>query len=640
MMKEREKQILEFIIENRRVKINDLVKQFEISKRTLYYDIQSINYFIKSAGEIKNIKHEFSFVGDYSKLHSTIKLQENKFLNVEYRKNYILYKILNGEKLTIDKLADEMILSRNTIVQTMDEIKEDLKDMQLSLVYKKKYEIVGNEYKIRELYLLLMQDDELLLRNISEEVSNFDEYCSMGLTDYSLGNLTKFAKFICKRISENNILTTYKYKSDSIKFYYYPFVKYLLPPKVNEDELSYLSAYISTLSSLNSKVDEDLISKYIDKLIQKFEAKTAITLESKEEFKINMKRHLLSAYNRIKFKFPISNPSLDEIKFKHESLYKIIKSIIENEKDFPDFIGIREEEIGFIAAYFGGYLRGERDSGARRNKVLVVCPNGLMVSKTLEIQLYKYMPTIDIAGVLSLKELAETNIYYDYIISTVKIPDKENVIVVNPLLSKLDIQLLMSKLINFNYSDTNFDLELIMQVIKKYTKIIDEKKLKDELLKIIYKFDEKEIYQPMLKELVTADRIRKVKRVDNWKEAIKLAAKPLLEDGSIETIYIDNMIESLNEHGPYIVLADRFALPHASSKKGVNKLSMSLLVVEDEVDLLGKPVNIFMVLAATDNNSHIRALASLSEMLYDTSNIDILITGNEDSILELINKQD
>ncbi len=639
-MKEREKQILEFIIENRRVKLDQLVKQFDISKRTLYYDIQSINYYIKSAGEIKNINHEFSFIGDYSKLHSTIKIQESKFLNIEYRKNYILYKILNGEKLTIDKLADEMILSRNTIVQTMDEIKKDLKDIQLALTYKRKYEIVGNEYKIRELYLLLMQDDEFLLRNISEEVSNFDEYCSMGLTDYSLGNLTRFAEFICKRINENYTLTTYKYKNDSKKFNYYPFVKYLLPPKVNEDEISYLSAYISTLSSLNSKVDEDLISNYIDKLIQKFEAKTAITLDSKEEFKINMKRHLLSAYNRIKFKFPISNPSLDEIKFKHESLYKIIKSIIENEKDFPDFIGIREEEIGFIAAYFGGYLRGERDSGARRNKVLVVCPNGLMVSKTLEIQLYKYIPTIDIAGVLSLKELSETNIYYDYIISTVEIPDKENVIVVNPLLTKLDIQLLMSKLINFNYNDLNFDLELLMQVIKKHTKIIDEKRLKDELLKIMYKFEEKEIYQPMLKELVTADRIRKVKRVDNWKEAVKLAAKPLLEDGSIETIYIDNMIESIIEHGPYIVLADRFALPHASSKNGVNKLSMSLLVVEEEVDLLGKPVNIFMVLAAIDNNSHIKALASLSEMLYDSSNIDILITGNEESILELINKQD
>ena len=178
-----------------------------------------------------------------------------------------------------------------------------------------------------------------------------------------------------------------------------------------------------------------------------------------------------------------------------------------------------------------------------------------------------------------------------------------------------------------------------MQVIKKHTKIIDEKKLKDELLKIMYKTEEKEIYQPMLKELLTADRIRKVKKVNDWREAIRLAAKPLLEDGSIEKLYIDDMIKSLNEHGPYIVLADRFALPHASSKKGVNKLSMSLLVVEEEVDLLGKPVNIFMVLAAIDNNSHIRALASLSEMLYDSSNIDAIINGDEKSILELINKQ-
>lgn len=638
-MKEREKQILEFIIENRRAKLNELVKQFDISKRTLYYDIQSINYYIKSAGKIKNINHEFSFVGDYSKLHSMINIQESKFLNVEYRKNSILFKILNGEKLTIEKLTDEMMLAKNTIVQTMDEIKEDLKNMQLTLIYKKKYEIVGNEYKIRELYLLLMQEDELLLRNISEEVLNFDEYCSMELTDYSLWNLTKFTEFICKRISENYTISTYKYKSESKKFNYYPFVKYLLPPKVSEDELSYLSAYISTLSSLNSNVDEDLISEYIDKLISKFEANTAIILGGKEEFKINMKRHLLSSYYRIKFEFPISNPSLNEIKFKHESLYKIIKSIIENEKDFPDFIGIREEEIGFIAAYFGGYLRGERDGGTRRNKVLVVCPNGLMVSKILEVQLYKYIPTVDIVGVLSLKELSETNIYYDYIISTVEIPNKENVIVVNPLLSKLDIQMLMNKLINFNYSDINFDLELIMQVIKKHTKIIDEKKLKNELLKIMYKTEEKEIYQPMLKELLTADRIRKVKKVNDWREAIRLAAKPLLEDGSIEKLYIDDMIKSLNEHGPYIVLADRFALPHASSKKGVNKLSMSLLVVEEEVDLLGKPVNIFMVLAAIDNNSHIRALASLSEMLYDSSNIDAIINGDEKSILELINKQ-
>ncbi|SHK25750.1 Transcriptional antiterminator [Clostridium cavendishii DSM 21758] len=638
-MKEREKQILEFIIENEGIELCKILEHFSISKRTLYYDIQSINYYIKSAGIIKNIKHGFFFVGDYTKLYSKINFNDNKYLNLDCRKNYILYKILNDEKVTIDMLTGEMMLAKNTIVQTMDEIKEDLKKIQLKLVYRKKYEIIGNEYKIRELFLLLMQEDESLLRNISEEVLNFDRYFSMGLTDYSLGNLSKFVKFIHKRISENFSLTTYKYKCDSIKFKYYTFVKYLLPLDANEDEKAYLTAYISTLSSLNSKVDEILIDKYVDKLIKKFEVRTTIVLESKEEFKKNIKRHLLSSYYRIKFSFPISNPSLEDIKFKYESLYKIIKSIIEDEKDFSDFIGIREEEIGFIAAYFAGYLRGARDKGIIQNKVLVVCPNGLMVSKTLEIQLYKYIPTIDIVGIMSLKELSESEIYYDYIISTIEIPDKENIIVVNPLLSKLDIQLLMSKLINFSDSNVNFDLELIMQVIKKHTKIINEKKLKDDLFKIIYKSEEKEIYQPMLKELVTAERIKKIKGVNSWEEAIKIASKPLLKDGSIEQIYVDEMIQSITKHGPYIVLADRFALPHASSKNGVNKLAMSLLVVDDEVDLLGKPVNIFMVLAAVDNNSHIRALASLSEMLYDEKNIKKLINGNESEILEIINKQ-
>ena len=127
--------------------------------------------------------------------------------------------------------------------------------------------------------------------------------------------------------------------------------------------------------------------------------------------------------------------------------------------------------------------------------------------------------------------------------------------------------------------------------------------------------------------------------VRDWKEAIKIASKPLLEDNSIEELYIENMIKSVEKYGPYIVLADRFALPHASSKEGVNKLAMSLLIVEDEVDLLGKPVNIFMVLAAVDNTTHIRALASLSEMMYEEENVKLIINGDKSSILELINKQ-
>ncbi|HBF1867843.1 TPA: transcription antiterminator [Clostridioides difficile] len=638
-MKERAKKILDFIIKNNNVTSQELQEKFNVSKRTIYYDILAINKQLGKSGNIKNVKHKFIFEGNLCDARKIISTEEDKFLDSDYRKTFILNKILLGEKISIEKLTNEMLLSKNTVVQTITDVKKYLQTMGLRLEYKGKYKIIGDEYVIRELFLIIVQENVLEINSISEEVSSFDTKGHIKLTDYSLLNLTKFVEFLNKRIRDGKTLYSYKYLNEAKKISYFSNCKELLCEEANENEQAYICTYISSLPSLNSEVKEDVVEEYVDKLIDKFEVNTAIKLESKHEFKKNILRHLHSSYNRIRFKFPIRNPMLDETKYKHESLYKIIKSIIENEEEFPVFEGIREEEIGFIAAYFGGYLRGSRDNGLRRNKVLLVCPNGLMVSKSLEIQLYKYIPTIEIVGIVSIKQLKEVNVYYDYIITTIDIQNVNNVIVVNPLLTSSDVQLLMNKLISVKENEKYFNLELIIQAIRKNGVINNEEALKADLLNIIHKIDEGEMYQPMLKELINAERVNIIKNVRDWKEAIKIASKPLLEDNSIEELYIENMIKSVEKYGPYIVLADRFALPHASSKEGVNKLAMSLLIVEDEVDLLGKPVNIFMVLAAVDNTTHIRALASLSEMMYEEENVKLIINGDKSSIIELINKQ-
>ncbi|EGT3916172.1 transcription antiterminator [Clostridioides difficile] len=638
-MKERAKKILDFIIKNNNVTSQELQEKFNVSKRTIYYDILAINEQLGKSGNIKNVKHKFIFEGNLCDARKIISTEEDKFLDSDYRKTFILNKILLGEKISIEKLTNEMLLSKNTVVQTITDVKKYLQTMGLRLEYKGKYKIIGDEYVIRELFLIIVQENVLEINSISEEVSSFDTKGHIKLTDYSLLNLTKFVEFLNKRIRDGKTLYSYKYLNEAKKISYFSNCKELLCEEANENEQAYICTYISSLPSLNSEVKEDVVEEYVDKLIDKFEVNTAIKLESKHEFKKNILRHLHSSYNRIRFKFPIRNPMLDETKYKHESLYKIIKSIIENEEEFPVFEGIREEEIGFIAAYFGGYLRGSRDNGLRRNKVLLVCPNGLMVSKSLEIQLYKYIPTIEIVGIVSIKQLKEVNVYYDYIITTIDIQNVNNVIVVNPLLTSSDVQLLMNKLISVKENEKYFNLELIIQAIRKNGVINNEEALKADLLNIIHMIDEGEMYQPMLKELINAERVNIIKNVRDWKEAIKIASKPLLEDNSIEELYIENMIKSVEKYGPYIVLADRFALPHASSKEGVNKLAMSLLIVEDEVDLLGKPVNIFMVLAAVDNTTHIRALASLSEMMYEEENVKLIINGDKSSIIELINKQ-
>lgn len=142
----------------------------------------------------------------------------------------------------------------------------------------------------------------------------------------------------------------------------------------------------------------------------------------------------------------------------------------------------------------------------------------------------------------------------------------------------------------------------------------------------------------MLKELINVERVNIIKNVRDWKEVIKIVLKLLLEDNFIEELYIENMIKLVEKYGLYIVLVDRFVLLYVSFKEGVNKFVMFLLIVEDEVDLLGKLVNIFMVLVVVDNIIYIRVLVLLLEMMYEEENVKLIINGDKSLILEFINK--
>lgn len=144
----------------------------------------------------------------------------------------------------------------------------------------------------------------------------------------------------------------------------------------------------------------------------------------------------------------------------------------------------------------------------------------------------------------------------------------------------------------------------------------------------------------IIRELLPKSRMKNVDKVNNWEEAIKVASKPLLEEEIIEEKYIQAMINSVNENGPYIVLKDFFALPHAKAGEGVNEQGMSLLTLDEEVDLKGNSVKVFMVLAAADSNSHLEALSDLSTLLMDDEIYEIFISGNLDKINEVLEREE
>lgn len=140
-----------------------------------------------------------------------------------------------------------------------------------------------------------------------------------------------------------------------------------------------------------------------------------------------------------------------------------------------------------------------------------------------------------------------------------------------------------------------------------------------------------------MQNMLTSDHIQVVESMSNWQAAVELASHPLLEQNLITQEYIDNMKQSVVDNGPYMVLTDYFALMHAKAGEGVNQQCMSLLVTKNEVSLEGKPVKIFLVLAAENNQAHLESLQSIMSVFMDETNYQTIMSGNKEAIIKLFN---
>lgn len=146
----------------------------------------------------------------------------------------------------------------------------------------------------------------------------------------------------------------------------------------------------------------------------------------------------------------------------------------------------------------------------------------------------------------------------------------------------------------------------------------------------------------MLDTLLTKDTIAIINSVDSWEDSIKLACKPLVSNKSIEARYIDAIIKSTNDLGPYYVVGPQMAMPHASPDSGVNKIALSLLVVKNGVNYNSDgndPVKLIVVLAATDNNSHVDIMGKLADFFMCEDDVKQVIDAKDvNHILSIIQK--
>ena len=113
-----------------------------------------------------------------------------------------------------------------------------------------------------------------------------------------------------------------------------------------------------------------------------------------------------------------------------------------------------------------------------------------------------------------------------------------------------------------------------------------------------------------------------------WREAVTVAGDLLVAGGVTTPAYTEEMIQTVEKLGPYIVLAPGIAIAHSRPSPAVLRTGLSLATLEDPVEFGSKkndPVRLVVGLAALDHDSHLEVMKALAKLLSNRSLVDQVI---------------
>ena len=123
-----------------------------------------------------------------------------------------------------------------------------------------------------------------------------------------------------------------------------------------------------------------------------------------------------------------------------------------------------------------------------------------------------------------------------------------------------------------------------------------------------------------LTDLLSPDAVALDLEAADWQQAVAAAGALLEATGVATAEYTAEMIASVEEKGPYIVIAPGFAFAHARPSPAVLRTGLSWVRLASPVEFghpRNDPVDLVVALAATDAKAHTSAMAELAKVIGD-----------------------
>ena len=137
---------------------------------------------------------------------------------------------------------------------------------------------------------------------------------------------------------------------------------------------------------------------------------------------------------------------------------------------------------------------------------------------------------------------------------------------------------------------------------------------------------------PKLAEAFGENSIRVLAAALDREHAIELAGALLVASGRVTPEYTTAMVEVLDTHGPYFVIAPGIALAHAKPSESVLATGLSLVTLAEPIvfgNEANDPVKLVFGLCAVDHDSHIQMLGELSTLLSNNESVNILLNAGD-----------
>lgn len=648
-MRKRSTEILEKLIlsNSKSMEVKKLITTYRISLKTLRIDVNEINDFLleaKMSPTKLNEKEKLILLEkDIMKIQDRLNHMDTYSYKMsrEERQIYIIAELLMSQDyITMQNLAKKLNVSRNTILNDFETVKDYCLEFNVNVLMKSSKGIkiecdqkdrnnllmqifhdLEDDYMEKSFFHQLIQRKlgmKIPLEMIKEDLREYMEQQHMLVSDRVFSYVSIYLFVILNRKINKKRRTVEKLTGDTASDNLLNWFADKYEVSINKNDVKdfgrYMKQHDFNISSEQKEINDVELYGIIVYFLQMVGEDIECSLQSDTVLIESLLEHIRTLKNWEDYDFEMLLS--DELPIPKEILEKTIEKnsiILERYLGYPLTKEMKESIMIHICAAFVRNLEY-----LNLLEVLIVCPGSMATGKYLEAQVKNYFD-FRVAAVIPSRDVEEflKSNKIDFVISTVNVRSEsvpcvkvQAQLTMNDINAIQNIAFLLGRKENKSENESRYVEQNFLDVMKTFLEKLDASK-RDEFFDEVYALMETKIQstgKSILAQMLDPSKIMIKQEKITWEQGILQAADILEKKGCVGSDYGKKAVENVKEYGDYIIISKGIALAHAGKKEAhVYKDGLSLVMCPEGIEFTeGNIVYLVFCFAVAEEKDYLK----------------------------------